>query len=105
MGRGGGTQECVGRGDIRDQIHPHAAMVEFLTWLTCDEWVGSDIVCMCYPAGFDYPWVSYYMHKFLGDDHPFSFACIDIKSVLMVQGRNGYCRATAGLPINHVAGS
>jgi hypothetical protein len=34
---------------------------------------------LCYPAGFDFPWVYYYCHRFMGNS-PFGFQALDIKS-------------------------
>lgn len=35
---------------------------------------------MCYPAGYDFTWVYWYMMRFVGRS-PFGFVCIDFKSV------------------------
>lgn len=37
-------------------------------------------VAVAYPAGYDFTWLYWYMQKFAGES-PFSFACLDIKTL------------------------
>ncbi len=62
---------------------------------TCDEgmqrfgrWIDSFCgaykpVAVAYPAGFDWPFLYYYCHKFLGNS-PLGFACVDMKTMAMM---------------------
>lgn len=60
---------------------PEAAMVRFRDWLTgaCG---GRKPVFVGFNAGFDWSFVNWYFHRFLGAN-PFGFAPLDIKSYYM----------------------
>lgn len=60
---------------------PLVVMREFKQWL--ETLPGSaSITPIAYPAGFDFTWVYYYCHRFLGSS-PFSFQCLDLKTYAM----------------------
>jgi DNA polymerase III epsilon subunit-like protein len=60
---------------------PEDAMVKFRDWLAgaCD---GDKPVFVGFNAGFDWSFVNWYFHRFLGEN-PFGFAPLDIKSYYM----------------------
>lgn len=64
------------RVDPRD---PAEAMAAYAGWL--DALPGRP-VCVAYPAGFDFTFVYWYLHRFAGRS-PFGFACLDVKSFAM----------------------
>lgn len=56
---------------------PEAAMKRYAEWLKT---LPGKPVFVGYPAAFDFKWIDYYSHAFLGDN-PFGFSrCIDVKS-------------------------
>ena len=57
---------------------PHEVVAAFNTWC---ETLASDgkLIAVAWPAAFDFPFVNYYMHAFLGKN-PLGFACLDIRS-------------------------
>jgi len=55
---------------------PHDAMHEYVTWL--DTFKGTKI-CVAYPAGFDFTFISWYLWNFVGEN-PFGISAIDIKT-------------------------
>ena len=59
----------------RDPVLPVVAMHEYVLWL------GSFKQCpvfLAYPAGFDYTFMNYYLHRFA--TNPFPFSALDIKT-------------------------
>ena len=58
---------------------PHEVMEKFRSWL---RGLGGKPVFVGYPSGFDFTFVYWYLMKF-GDDSPFSFSAIDVKSFAM----------------------
>jgi len=60
---------------------PEAAMAKLRNWLaaTCP---GQKPVFVGFNAGFDWSFVNWYFHRFLGEN-PFGFAPLDIKSYYM----------------------
>ncbi len=63
----------------QDTQDPGAAMHTFVTWL--DALPGRP-VAVAAPAGFDFTFVYWYLMRFAGRS-PFSFSCVDVKSVVM----------------------
>jgi DNA polymerase III epsilon subunit-like protein len=63
-------------------LHPTIAMRQFRDWIL--KVTGSDGVPIFvgFNAGFDWSFVNYYFHRYLGEN-PFGFAAIDIKSMYM----------------------
>jgi len=60
-------------------LHPDVGMLKFRVWL---EQLPGTPVCVCYPAGFDYTFIHWYLVKFAGKD-PFGFSCLDMKTYAM----------------------
>lgn len=55
---------------------PEYAMKRYAEWL---EQLGAKPVCVAYPAGFDFTWLYYYLHRFAGRC-PFQRSCLDVRS-------------------------
>lgn len=49
----------------------------------------SSPVAVAYPAGYDFTWLYWYLQRFTGDS-PFSFACLDLKTLGFVILGNQY---------------
>ncbi len=66
----------------RTGLSPQAAMNNFLEWL--DDLVGPEAtpVFVGFNAPFDWSFVNYYFHRFVGAN-PFGFAALDIKAYYM----------------------
>jgi ribonuclease T len=66
----------------RTGLPPRDAMLQLKTWV--DEVAGLDGVPIFvgFNAAFDWSFINYYFHKFLGEN-PFGFAALDIKSFYM----------------------
>lgn len=62
-------------------LTPKAAMEEFAQWVQ-EVCVGSTPVFVGLNAAFDWSFVNYYFHRFIGNN-PFGFAALDIKSLFM----------------------
>lgn len=75
----------------REGLEPSAGMREFRNWVL--RIAGSDgiPVFVGFNAAFDWSFVNYYFHRYLGEN-PFGFAALDIKSMYM-----GAARSTWGL--------
>ena len=69
----------------RQDVEPPAeALPRFRAWV---EALPGRPVFVAFPAGFDFMFVTWYLHRFAGGT-PFGFACLDIKSYAMaVLGR------------------
>lgn len=67
----------------RDPIDPAVAMDEFTQWLYSMKKLGQ-CQFVAYPAGFDFTFVHWYLHKFMGMN-PIGFTCIDMKTYAMVK--------------------
>lgn len=72
---------------------------------------GGIPVAVAMPAGFDFSWIWYYLNRF-GGECPFSFSCIDIKTMAWCMMGGNYRHATkknwptywfSNLPHTHVA--
>jgi hypothetical protein len=56
---------------------PKDAMIRYNEWILS---LGGAPIFVGYPAAFDFKWIDYYGHAFIGDN-PFGFSrCIDVKS-------------------------
>lgn len=64
----------------KEGLEPVEAMSQFKTWV--ESLAGSDqsIVFVGFNASFDWSFVNYYFHQFLGEN-PFGIAALDIKSM------------------------
>jgi DNA polymerase III alpha subunit (gram-positive type) len=58
---------------------PEKAMKDFVAWTNA---LPGLPVMDCYPAGFDFTFMYWYMRRFAGES-PYSFSCLDIKSYAM----------------------
>jgi 3' exoribonuclease, RNase T-like len=58
---------------------PESAMRAYLEWLAA---LPGKPVFVAYPAGFDFTFVHWYLHRFCGES-PFSHAALDVKSFAM----------------------
>lgn len=73
----------------KNPVPPKAGMESFVAWVDqISKQQNLPVVCVAYPAGFDFTFVYWYT-RFLGLDSPFSFSCLDIKS---------YAAATLNIP-------
>lgn len=69
-------------------IDPKAGMERFVKWTKGLTSSGEKLVCVGYPAGFDFTFLYWYLINFV-DYSPFSFSCLDIKTYAMaVLGTN-----------------
>lgn len=59
-----------------DAVDPNEAMNKFRGFLS----KYPKPVCIAYPAGFDFTFIYWYLIKF-GGQSPFSFSCLDIKTL------------------------
>jgi len=57
-------------------IHPKDAMESLRDWLRT---LPGKKICIAYPAGFDFTFLYYYCHRFLGEC-PLGFSALDIKT-------------------------
>jgi len=68
-------------------LEPEAAMRKFKEWVGTSA-VGRTPVFVGFNASFDWSFINWYFHKFLGEN-PFGFGALDIKSYYM--GFSGCC--------------
>lgn len=66
----------------RDGLEPGAAMQTFAEWLVSSFPSDSKVVFVGLNAPFDWSFVNYYFHKYLGNN-PFGFTAIDMKAYYM----------------------
>ncbi len=66
----------------KNPVDPMTAMIKFREWLVD----FNSPIAVCYPAGFDWTFVTWYFYHFL-DYNPLGFSCLDIKSY--VAGKQG----------------
>jgi 3' exoribonuclease, RNase T-like len=60
---------------------PHHAMRDFAAWL---KGLPGQPVFVGYPASFDFMFVAWYLHRFVGEN-PFGWAALDMKSYAMAK--------------------
>lgn len=66
---------------LRDEgLEPADAMAHFKDWIESLAGEGKTVVFVGFNASFDWGFVNYYFHQFLGDN-PFGIAALDIKSM------------------------
>jgi ribonuclease T len=63
-------------------LAPKDAMLQFAAWVRSISQDGKTPVFVGFNAAFDWSFVNYYFHQFLGEN-PFGFAALDIKSFYM----------------------
>jgi DNA polymerase III epsilon subunit-like protein len=69
--------------DLRQRgLDPEAAMTAFSDWLATLATSGETLVFVGFNAPFDWSFVNYYFHRFLGGN-PFGFTALDIKALYM----------------------
>ncbi|CAM5413944.1 hypothetical protein AFEL58S_02239 [Afipia felis] len=66
----------------RDGLEPRAAMQSFADWLASLAGNHGSVVFVGLNAPFDWSFVNYYFHRFLGSN-PFGFTALDIKALYM----------------------
>ncbi|EHC3550220.1 3'-5' exonuclease [Salmonella enterica subsp. enterica serovar Heidelberg] len=66
----------------RDGLPAHEAMRAFAQWVNVIAQSGRPVVFVGLNAPFDWSFVNYYFHKYLGDN-PFGFTAIDMKAYFM----------------------
>lgn len=67
---------------------PARAMADFAAWLARITPAGAHPIFVAYPLAFDWMFVAYYFHRFLGHN-PFGIGGVDIES---------YCAGMSGAP-------
>ena len=73
-----------------DQRDPQEVMQAFSAWVGGQPGIP---VFVAYPAGFDFTFVYWYLHRFIGGS-PFSHSALDMKTLAMVLLGKGYRQAT-----------
>lgn len=66
----------------RNGLRPAEAMEDFRRWIEQTSGREGRPVFVGFNASFDWSFVNYYFHKYLGEN-PFGFAALDIKSLYM----------------------
>ena len=66
----------------REGLSPPAAMERFAVWAESFTSSEDNLVFVAFNAPFDWSFVNYYFHKFLGRN-PFGFTALDIKAFYM----------------------
>ncbi len=69
---------------------PAVAMARYLVWIKS---LPGHPVFVAYPAGFDFPFVCWYLTQFTGEN-PFGFSALDIKSFAMAVMKRDYRKST-----------
>ena len=90
-----GTNPEAWAHSTKDALPPKEAMQKFQDWLDEVNPRGRHVF-VAYPLGFDFPHVSHYFHRFLGDS-PFGWSGLDLKTYAMaVLGTTfrGSCKRT-----------
>lgn len=70
-------------------LDPEAAMKAFSDWLATLAHPGDMLVFVGFNAPFDWSFVNYYFHRFMGQN-PFGFTALDIKSLYMGAARSSW---------------
>ena len=66
----------------RDGLEPRAAMQSLADWLAGLAETDGSVVFVGLNAPFDWSFVNYYFHRYLGSN-PFGFAALDVKALFM----------------------
>jgi DNA polymerase III epsilon subunit-like protein len=67
---------------VKTGLDPEKAMAQFAAWTRSLNQGGETLVFVGFNAAFDWSFVNYYFHQYLGEN-PFGFAALDIKSLYM----------------------
>jgi DNA polymerase III epsilon subunit-like protein len=73
----------------REGLKPNAAMQAFHDWIVHAAGADGAPVFVGFNAPFDWSFVNYYFHRYLGKN-PFGFAALDIKSMYMGAARSSW---------------
>lgn len=78
-----------------NQVKAIKAMPAFAEWIEelCHPKGFYTPVAVCYPAAFDFMFVSWYLQMFAGYN-PFAFRCIDVRSFVMAHESSLYIQTT-----------
>lgn len=74
----------------KNTVAPEKGMRSFLDWTSN---LKGNPVCVAYPAGFDFLFTYWYLINFTGTS-PFSFSCLDIKTLAMAALKCNYKKAS-----------
>lgn len=75
-------------------LEPDKAMTAFFDWLSSLAGPDDTIVFVGFNAPFDWSFINYYFHRFVGEN-PFGFTALDIKALYMgATGCSSWCRLT-----------
>jgi len=75
------TQKEAWKAHRQNIVEPEQGMYAFIDWAK-KQGKSSNLVCVAYPAGFDWTFVYWYLMNFVGKS-PFSFSCLDVKTLAM----------------------
>jgi DNA polymerase III epsilon subunit-like protein len=75
----------------RDGLEPAVGMQKFRDWVIRIAGPGATPVFVGFNAPFDWSFVNYYFHRYLGKN-PFGFAALDIKSMYMGAARSSWAQ-------------
>ncbi len=85
-----------------DVESPAKVMTEYAEWL---ESLPGKPVFVAYPAGFDWSMVYWYLIRYVGSS-PFSFSCLDIKSLAMAAlGKGFHSVSKSNMPVHWFEGA
>lgn len=77
-----------------DMVDPERAMKGYVDWLKgLERKHNKKVVFVGYPAGYDFTFVYWYIMKFVGYS-PFSFSCIDMKTLAMALMKKPFRQCT-----------
>lgn len=74
----------------KNKVAPDVAMKQFCDWLDS---LSRSVVCIGYPAAYDFMFVYWYLMKFVGRC-PFSHSALDIKTMAMIAMKTSYKKST-----------
>lgn len=81
---------------LKNPEAPAEAMARYMAWLKA---LPGKLVFVAYPAAFDFPFVLWYLNRYVGDN-PFGYSVIDIKTFAMAMLRKPYRECgKASMPI------
>lgn len=75
----------------RDGLDPAVGMQKFRDWVIRAAGPDGTPVFVGFNAPFDWSFVNYYFHRYLGEN-PFGFAALDIKSLYMGAARSSWAQ-------------
>ena len=75
----------------KNTVPPKDAMRDYLTWL---KGLSGKPIFVAHPVSFDYTFISWYLHAFVGED-PFRLAAVDIVTYSMAVLRKPWTQSTS----------